>query len=319
MRHPAPPELAHRPTTTRLDDRPLPSGPRRAIVPSGPARVNRGLATRVGNNAPMDQPATFPAPDLAGARVLITGASSGIGAAAAEAFSAAGALVALAARRRNRLADVLTRCTPGSMYRVTELADGDDVDSLARWALDELGGVDVVVNNAGIPKRRMATHLSPEDLDEVMAVNFHAPVRLTAALVPHMVERGTGHVVNVSSMGVHMLAYRVGAYAASKAAIELYTEALHLELAGTGVRAHLFIPGSTATEFSTERPGNDAPFAQDPATADPRDVAAALVGCLASSDFRTFARDSDRAAAEAKEADVNGYIAARYAAFSRPR
>ncbi len=259
--------------------------------------------------------------DLRGQRVLVTGASSGIGAATALAFGAAGAIVGAAARRGGPLDDIVAQCPDGSKPFVVDLGDPVAVDGLAVRVIGELGGVDILINNAGIPKRRTALALSVADLDEVMAVNFTAPVRLTAGLLPAMLERGSGHIVNVSSMGVHSLALRVGAYAASKAAVELYTEALHLELAGTGVHAHLFIPGTTATEFSTPKDGNDPPFPQDPATtADPRDVAAALMSCLGTSDFRTFASDALRQLAESKEADVNAYVATHYHRFAnRPR
>ena len=80
-----------------------------------------------------------------------------------------------------------------------------------------------------------------------------------------MIERGRGDIVNVSSMGVHLVAFGVGAYSASKAALELFTEALYVELPGTGVRAHLVVPGTTVTEFSTPREGNDPPLPPGPA------------------------------------------------------
>ncbi|MCF2527575.1 SDR family NAD(P)-dependent oxidoreductase [Yinghuangia soli] len=248
-----------------------------------------------------------------GKRVLVTGASSGIGAATAVAFAREGAVVGIAARRADRLADVLAECrthTPGAAAFTVDLADLDGIEAFAAEAAKELGGVDVLVNNAGIPKRRRAAKLTPEDLHEVMAVNFEAPVRLTGALLPAMLERGDGHVVNLSSMGVHMFSFGVGAYAASKAAVELWTEALHLELAGTGVAAHLFVPGTTLTEFSKEREGNDPPFPVDPAAAaTPEQVAAALLDCLGTDDFITYATERDAATAKAKNADPNAFLA----------
>ena len=123
-----------------------------------------------------------------------------------------------------------------------------------------MGGVDVLVNNAGIPKRRRTTTMSAADAEGVMAMNYFSPVRLTLALLPRMIERGRGDIVNVSSMGVHLVAFGVGAYSASKAALELFTESLYVELPGTGVRAHLVVPGTTATEFSTPRDDNDPPL-----------------------------------------------------------
>ncbi|MDI2129742.1 SDR family NAD(P)-dependent oxidoreductase [Yinghuangia seranimata] len=249
-----------------------------------------------------------------GKRVLVTGASSGIGAATALAFAREGATVGVAARRADRLAEVLAGCrehAPASVALPVDLADLDGVEGFAETAVKELGGVDVLVNNAGIPKRRRAAKLTPADLHEVMAVNFEAPVRLTAALLPGILERGHGHVVNVSSMGVHMFSMGAGAYAASKAAVELWTEALYLELAGTGVAAHLLVPGTTDTEFSRPRDDNDPPFPVAPGSAaSPDEVAAALLDCLGTDVFVTYATARDAATAAAKNADPNGFLAA---------
>jgi len=246
-------------------------------------------------------------------RVLVTGASSGIGEATALAFATTGAVVGICARRAERLGDVLDRCrehSPASRMWVVDLAELDGIEAFARHAGAELGGVDVLVNNAGVPKRRRTASLTPDDVERVMAVNYFAPVRLTLALLPAMVERGRGHVVNVSSMGAHMVAFGTGAYAASKAALEMFTEAMYLELAGTGVRAHLLVPGSTASEFSTPREGNDPPFPQDPAgVVAPEVVADAIVACVDDERFMTFATDRAAATAAAKAADPNGFLA----------
>jgi short-subunit dehydrogenase len=254
------------------------------------------------------------APPLAGKRALVTGASSGIGASTAVALARAGATVGICARRADRLAEVLDRCrehAPDSRSWTVDLSELDGIEAFAARADAELGGIDVLVNNAGVPKRRRTNAMSPDDVESVMAFNYFSPVRLTIAVLPGMLARGSGHVVNVSSMGVHLVAYGTGAYGASKAALEMFTEAMYVELAGTGVHAHLFVPGSTRTEFSTPRDGNDPPFPQDPAgVADPDEVAAALVGSLLGDDFRTFAMPRDRASAEAKEADVNAFLVA---------
>jgi short-subunit dehydrogenase len=200
-----------------------------------------------------------------------------------------------------------------------DLSRLDELDAFAGRASADLGGVDVLVNNAGVPKRRLAAGLGPEDVEGVMAINYFSPVRLTIALLPEMLQRGRGHVVNVSSMGAHSAAYRVGTYAASKAALELFTESLYLELGGTGVVAHLFVPGSTRTEFSTPKEGNDAPFPHDPsAFADPDDVAAALLGSLADPRFMTFASEREEATATRKAADPNGWLAAMRQRFTPP-
>ena len=242
--------------------------------------------------------------------VLVTGASSGIGAATARAFAARGDTVGICARREDRLAEVLADL-PGGRSWTLDLADLNSLDAFAARADDELGGIDVLVNNAGVPKRRRTTAMTADDAEGVMAMNYFSPVRLTLALLPRMIERGRGDIVNVSSMGVHIVAFGVGAYSASKAAIELFTEALYVELPGTGVRAHLVIPGTTSTEFSEPRVGNDPPLppGPGPGSATPEEVAAAIVACVESAEYVSYAKQHDADMSAAKAADPNAFLA----------
>ena len=240
--------------------------------------------------------------------MLVTGASSGIGAATAIAFAQQGATVGICARREDRLDDVLSRLAlPGRKW-VVDLADLDGIDAFAAQADAELGGIDVLVNNAGIPKRRRTTTMTPDDVEHVMAMNYFSPVRLTLALLPKMIERGRGDIVNVSSMGVHIVAFGVGAYSASKAALELFTEALYVELPGTGVRAHLVIPGTTSTEFSQPREGNDPPLPPGPTAATADEVATAVVACVDSDDYVSYATEADARMSAAKGSNVNAFL-----------
>jgi NAD(P)-dependent dehydrogenase (short-subunit alcohol dehydrogenase family) len=198
---------------------------------------------------------------FSGARVLITGGSSGIGAGLAEAFAAAGATVGIAARRRDRLVVVLERCrahTPDSRMWVADLSDAAAVDRLAADALAELGGVDILVNNAGIPKRRHVTRLDPATVESVMAINYLSPVRLTLALLPHMVERGSGRIVSVSSVAAPLSSPGEAAYDASKAALAVFCEAMAVDLWDTGVKVTVVYPGVVDTELFS-LPDND-PF-----------------------------------------------------------
>jgi short-subunit dehydrogenase len=245
-------------------------------------------------------------------RVLVTGASSGIGAATAVAFARAGATVGICARRTDRLDEVLARCrqaSPGCRAWTVDLADLEGIDAFAGRVLDELGGLDVLVNNAGVPKRRMVRTMTAADAEEVMRINYLSPVRLTLAVLPAMLAVASGHVVNVSSMGAHMVAYGTGAYAASKAALEMFTEALYLELVGTGVHAHVLVPGSTSTEFSTPREGNDPPLPSGGEPVEPEVVATAVLACLGGDELVTYATERDAATAAAKAADPNAFVA----------
>ena len=257
---------------------------------------------------------------IAGARALVTGASSGIGAALAVAFAREGATVGICARREDRLAEVYEQVralASESRMWVFDVGDLDAIPDFVARAEAELGRIDVLVNNAGIPKRRRIPELSDADLEEVMRINFFAPVALVRAALPGMLERDHGRIVNLSSMGAHSMAARVGAYAASKGALELYTEALHLDLLGTGVDAQLFVPGTSRTEFSLPREGNDPPFGP-PSGMEPDDVAAALLAQLRSGEFEAFACDDYANIAAAKRADTNGFLA-QMAASLRPK
>jgi short-subunit dehydrogenase len=241
-------------------------------------------------------------------KVFVTGASSGIGAASARALAAAGHTVGICARREDRLQALAAEL--GGPYWVADLADLDSLDALAAKVDDELGGVDVLVNNAGVPKRRRVRAMMATDLEDVMAMNYHSPVRLALAWLPRMLERGTGEIVMVSSMGVHSAAFGVGAYSASKAALELFTESMYLELAGSGVRARVLVPGTTATEFSDDKPGNEPSMVKGAAGgASAEDVAAALVASLGTDDYVTYAMPNDAATSAAKAADENAFLA----------
>jgi short-subunit dehydrogenase len=241
-------------------------------------------------------------------RVLITGASSGIGAALARLLTERGDTVGICARRGDRLAEV-----PAAHRWTVDLADLDGIEPFAARVEREMGGVDVLVNNAGAPRRRAMTAITPAEFDETMRLNFSSPVRLTLALLPAMLARGDGLVVNVSSMGTRTAAARVGAYASAKAALNHFTEALYFDLVGSGVRAKLFIPGSTASEFSTPKDGNDPPFPQDPRyVMQPDDVARAFADFIddESDAFEAFANEAHARQTSAKYADHNAFLAA---------
>jgi short-subunit dehydrogenase len=194
-------------------------------------------------------------------KVLVTGASSGIGAALAEAFALEGAIVGICARRKDRLTETYERCLAhGADARmwVVDLSVPDEVDRLASEALEQLGGVDVLVNNAGIPKRRHVTKLDPATVESVMAINYFSPVRLTLALLPHMIERDSGLIVNIASVAATLSSPGESAYDASKAALAVFSEAMAIDLWDTGLNIAVVYPGLFDTELFS-LPDNDAP------------------------------------------------------------
>ena len=174
-----------------------------------------------------------------GKHVLVTGASSGIGAALAEGLAEHGAVVGICARRAVRFRRARHHL---------DLADLDAVEKFAARANDELGGVDVLVNNAGIPKRRHLTRLSTDEVESVMSINYLSPVRLTLALLPTLIER-SGRVVNISSVAARLGPPIEAAYAASKAALTAFSECASVDLRDTGVLFHVVNPGVLDTEL----------------------------------------------------------------------
>ena len=255
----------------------------------------------------------------AGSRVLVTGASSGIGAGLAEAFAERGATVGIVARRGDRLAEVLGRCrahTPDSTMWVVDLADPAAVDRLARDAVEELGGVDLLVNNAGIPKRRHVTALDMGTVESVMAINYLSPVRLTLALLPHMVARGSGRVVSVASVAAPLSSPGESAYDASKAALAVFSEAMAVDLWDTGVHVTVVYPGVVDTELFT-LPDND-PFAGGVDAISVGEAVTTILEGIDSGSHAVYVPAYFAEFAQAKARDVDGFLAGT-AAYVRDR
>ncbi|MGH3621292.1 MAG: SDR family oxidoreductase [Sciscionella sp.] len=178
--------------------------------------------------------------ELDGRRVVVTGASSGIGRAAALKIAEAGGVPLLIARRTTELEEVRAeiRAAGGHAYAYpTDLTDYESVDKTVALMLAEHDGIDMLVNNAGRSIRR-SVQLSYDrfhDYERAMAINYFGAVRLVLGLLPQMTERRFGHVVNVSSIGVQGIAPRFSAYVASKAALEYFSRIVATETHGQGV------------------------------------------------------------------------------------
>ena len=141
---------------------------------------------------------------------------------------------------------------------LADLGDAAAVDRLGAAALAEMGGVDVLVNNAGIPKRRNVRELDAITVDTVMQVNFLGPTRLTLALLPQMIERGEGRIVNVSSVAATLSSPGEAAYDASKSALSVFSEAMAIDLWDNGIKVLVVYPGVVDTPLF-QMPDND-PF-----------------------------------------------------------
>jgi short-subunit dehydrogenase len=195
---------------------------------------------------------------------VVTGASSGIGRALALTMAQRGATVVGLARRAELLDQLATELAKHAARATTRICDVSDADTL-RTALEEiereLGRVDILVNNAGIDLMLPVPGGDDETVRRVFDVNFFAAVSATLAVVPGMIARGWGAVVNVSSDTARAPEPRQGAYAASKAALSAFSESVAHEVAGRGVHVHVLYPGwvPTAMGLSGNEDGGSLP------------------------------------------------------------
>ena len=186
--------------------------------------------------------------ELTGKTALVAGSTAGIGAETARLLAAAGAEVVVSGRNAERgTATVRTITDHGGRARFVP-ADLTDLDSLRRLA-DEAGAVDVLVNNAGVFPGAPTVSQDVESFDAALAANVRAPYFLTAALAPAMVARGTGSIVNVSTMAARVGMPGLSVYSATKAALESLTRTWAAEFGPAGVRVNTVAPGPTRTDM----------------------------------------------------------------------
>lgn len=190
--------------------------------------------------------------------VLITGASSGIGAACARSFAAVGAKLILAARRLDRLkqlADQLTKEFAVSIHVVElDVSDRPWVESTLQALPFEWQDVDILVNNAGLSRGLDKLHEGDiQDWEEMIDINVKGLLYVTRAVLPGMVSRNRGHVINLGSIAGHQTYPGGNVYCASKAAVRALSEGLKMDLLGTAVRVSSVDPGMVETEFSQVR------------------------------------------------------------------
>jgi 3-hydroxy acid dehydrogenase / malonic semialdehyde reductase len=186
--------------------------------------------------------------------VLITGASSGIGEACARAFVAAGARVVLAARRVDRLHRLAADLVGKSHTIELDVRDRDRVANTVAALPEKWRAIDVLVNNAGLAAGFSALpDGDPNDWDRMLDTNVKGVLWVTRAVVPGMIERGHGHVINIGSVAARETYPSGAVYCASKAAVDRITAGLRMDLLGTGVRVTGIDPGLVETEFSLVR------------------------------------------------------------------
>lgn len=197
--------------------------------------------------------------DLNGKHVVITGGSAGIGATMARAFAEQGARVLVASRSVEKLRAVADRIVGDHI--VADLTDPDDVDAFVARCLERLGHIDVFVNNAGVETSTSFATTDRNDLRTLARLNFEATLLLTRDVLPHMLERGSGHIVQISSIAGAIPFPGLAAYSGTKAGITNFTESLRLEIRGTGVDLTVVSPGPVETEMWERLENIQRPFA----------------------------------------------------------
>ncbi|MBV8953291.1 MAG: SDR family NAD(P)-dependent oxidoreductase [Solirubrobacterales bacterium] len=223
--------------------------------------------------------------------VMITGASSGIGKSTALEIGKAQGTVLLVARSEDKLAEIKRQIEvlggTGFVHRC-DLSDPDDIDRMAAEALEQHGSVDILVNNAGKSIRRSVNRAYDRfhDYQRTMNLNYFAPVKLILDLLPVMRERGSGHIINVSTIGLQMNTPRFSAYLASKAALDAFARSIGPEIIDDGVhittvymplvRTPMIAPTKIYDRFPTLSPEEGAEMICDAIRKRPKRVATAL-------------------------------------------
>ena len=180
---------------------------------------------------------------------VVTGASRGIGAATATALDAAGARVALVARSPDDLAKVAAALLHDPVVIPADLSEPDAPAAVAAAALESMGHVDVLVNNAALGVRASSADLDGDAIDRLHQLNVRNLLLLTTALLPSMVARGQGSVINVSSVSAQVGTPRRSAYAATKGAVDAMTRSLAIEYGPLGIRFNSVAPGVIVTSM----------------------------------------------------------------------
>jgi short-subunit dehydrogenase len=265
---------------------PSPSLPR---IASTAARTMRAFGQRIPGAGGL---LARPLEDTVDGRiVMITGASSGIGKAAALKVGAAHGTVLLVARTEEKLretAEQIERRGGVAHVHACDLSNPEDIDRMAAEALEQHGRVDVLVNNAGKSIRRSIDRSYDRfhDFERTMALNYFGPVKLILDLLPHMRVRGSGHIVNISTMGLQTNTPRFSAYLASKAALDAFSRSIAAEIIDDGVhittvymplvRTPMIAPTKVYDRFPTLSPDEAAELISEAIRKRPKRVATTL-------------------------------------------
>ena len=201
-----------------------------------------------------------PESELAGEVAIVTGASSGIGEATAEALASRGASVVLAARRADELEAVAERIrTEGGEALVvpTDVTEDDDIDALIAETVDEFETIDILVNNAGVMLLEPLESADRDNLRQMIEVNLLGLMNLTHAALPTMQAQDSGHIVNISSTDGRRAGAKSSGYNATKFGVNAFTEAVRQEVTTDGIRTTIIEPGAVDTELQEHIPDEE--------------------------------------------------------------
>jgi 3-oxoacyl-[acyl-carrier protein] reductase len=218
---------------------------------------------------------------LRGKRALITGASRGIGKAIAEKLAGEGTRVFLTARTEKDLREVAVAISKDGVSASFAAADLENVDNIGKMfgtAIKYLGGIDFLVNNAGINVKGTAVDLKISDWDRIQSINLRAAFVLSKLAAEVMIRQGSGHIINIGSGASQTPLAENTAYCASKYGLLGFSESLGLELRGYGIKVSIILPGSTASHFGGTDPL--AKLSAMPGILKPDDVATSVIYLL---------------------------------------
>lgn len=197
--------------------------------------------------------------NVAGKVVVITGASSGLGEAAARHLAGDGALVIIGARRLDRLERLAGEISlPTGAAKETDVTRFEDVKRLVERAVELHGRIDVIINNAGIMPHSPLDRLKVEDWSRMIDVNLKGMLHGIAAVLPHMQAQQSGHIINVASVAGHKVRPGAAVYAATKHAVRVVSEGLRQEVTPFNIRVTVISPGAVNTELSSSITEEDA-------------------------------------------------------------
>lgn len=186
---------------------------------------------------------------LNGKIVLISGASSGIGALTASLLARRGAIPVLTGRNESRLAGAAASIGPNCAYHVMDVTDMSQVEEVVRKVIGQYGRIDILLNNAGYGQFERFQDMPVESFEAMMDTNYMGVVRCTKAVLPYMRKQGNGHIVNIASMAGKIGSAKSTSYTATKHAVLGFTNALRMELRSEGITVSAINPGPIDTEF----------------------------------------------------------------------